>query len=111
MREIKAVVQLFKMRKIREAFRHLPEFPGMTISRVEGCSFHPEDEGTIGIKGELADYSSKYRIEIIAPEHMVNSIVAVIREQGSTGQKGDGLIWVTPVEQALLIRDGQPIGK
>ena len=37
MKEIKAVVQPSRLAKIRSALRNIKGFPGMTVSKVEGC--------------------------------------------------------------------------
>ena len=38
MKEIKAIIRPAKLAALREKLRSLPGFPGMTISKVEGCS-------------------------------------------------------------------------
>jgi nitrogen regulatory protein P-II 1 len=40
MKEIKAVIQPHRLSKVRSAFRHIKNFPGMTVSKVEGCGPH-----------------------------------------------------------------------
>ena len=55
MREIKAVIQPARLARVREAFRRIPDFPGMTVSRAEGSGYHPDKPRPAGIKSELAD--------------------------------------------------------
>ena len=43
--------------------------------------------------------SKKVRIEIVAPDEMVTEIVRVIHATAHTGQTGDGVVWVTEVEE------------
>ena len=105
MKEIKAVIQPTRMARLREAFRKMPDFPGMTVSRAEGSGYHPGKPAAPGIKGELTDYSAKMRIEIIAPDDQVPRLVAVIREVCHTGQAGDGVVWVNPVEEFRRLRE------
>jgi nitrogen regulatory protein P-II 1 len=106
MKEIKAVIQPARLARLREAFRKLPDFPGMTVSRAEGSGYHPGKLAAPGIKQELTDYSAKIRIEIIAPDKDVAKIEAIVRATCHTGQAGDGVIWVTPVETFHRIRMG-----
>ncbi|MEW5792342.1 MAG: P-II family nitrogen regulator [Pseudomonadota bacterium] len=105
MKEIKAIVQPFKLTKIRNAFRHLKGFPGMSVSKVEGCGACREEaaQARHGVKEELTDFSPKVRIEIVAPDHMVEGIVQVLTEVAYTGQEGDGIVWVTPAERVMRI--------
>jgi nitrogen regulatory protein P-II 1 len=105
MKEIKAVIQPARLARVREAFRKIPDFPGMTVSRAEGSGYHPDKPLPAGIKSELADYSQKVRIEIVSPDGEVDRLVSIIRDNCHTGQAGDGIVWVTPVEAFRRIRD------
>ena len=104
MKEIKAVIQPARLARVREAFRRLPDFPGMTVSRAEGSGYHPDKPMPAGVKSELTDYSQKVRIEIVAPDEMVERLVSIILDTCHTGLAGDGVVWVTPVEFLYRIR-------
>ena len=104
MKEIKAVIQPARLPRVREALRKMPDFPGMTVTRAEGSGYHPDKPLPAGIRSELLDYSHKVRLEIVAPDEMVPPLAALIREACHTGQPGDGVIWVTRVEEFLRIR-------
>ncbi|MFA6063333.1 MAG: P-II family nitrogen regulator [Gallionella sp.] len=99
MKEIKAIVRPSRLHKIRDAFRLLPGFPGMNISHVEGCSAHSGAELHGTLKEELTDFTKKLRIEIVAPDEMLADILAVIHRHAYTGQTGDGVLWVTEVQE------------
>jgi nitrogen regulatory protein P-II 1 len=47
----------------------------------------------------------KVRIEMITPDEHVDEMVRIIRELCHTGQRGDGVVWVTPVETFSRLRD------
>lgn len=101
MKEIKAIVQPFKLTKVRNALRQLPGFPGMTVTKVDGCSSAASAEHDI--KSELTDFSPKVRIEIVAEDHLVDAILHTLAEAAHTGQKGEGLVWVTEVVRSARI--------
>jgi nitrogen regulatory protein P-II 1 len=103
-KEIKAVVQPARLARVREALRHVPGFPGMTVTAVEGCSA-VETDPPPGIRAELTDYSRKTRIEVVCQDDQVDTIVAAIVGAASSGQKGDGLVWVTEVSAMRRLRD------
>lgn len=105
MKEIKAVIQPGRLPRLREAVRKIHDFPGMTVTRAEGSGYHPDKPLPAGIKSELADYSHKVRIEIVSPDDMVMQLVSLIRDACHTGQPGDGVIWVTPLEHFERIRE------
>jgi len=104
MKEIKAVVQPSRLPKIRGAFRHVKDFPGMTITKVEGCSRALPHERK-SIREELTEFSPKVRIEIVAPDNMVEGILQVLVETSSTGQRGDGIVWVTEAQRMIRIAE------
>ena len=104
MKEIKAIIQPGRLARVREAVRKIPDFPGMTVTRAEGSGYHPGKPHAAGIKGELAEYSPKVRIELVVDEDQVGRFVELIQEACYTGQPGDGVIWVTPVDAFRRIR-------
>ena len=105
MKEIKAVIQPARLARLRAAFRRFTDFPGMTVARAEGSGYHPDKPMPPGVRSELTDFSAKVRVEIVAPEAQVEALVAVIRETCHTGQPGDGVVWVTPVESFRRLRE------
>jgi nitrogen regulatory protein P-II 1 len=97
MKEIIAVIRPNRLHKVRDAFRTLSGFPGMSISHIEGCSAHAGAEQNDSLKEELTDFTRKIRIEIVAPDEMVDDILRIIHQNAHTGQTGDGVLWVTDV--------------
>ncbi|MCX7893565.1 MAG: P-II family nitrogen regulator [Burkholderiales bacterium] len=110
MKEINAVVQPGRLARVRDALRGLPDFPGMTVERVEGCSPARAGDPGAGIKGELTDYSPGVRITLLAPDALVPEIVRRIHAAAHTGQKGDGILWVRPVEAVITLREPPAAG-
>ena len=106
MKEIKAVVRPNKLPALREALRDIPGFPGMTVSKAEGCSA-PSRHVPHNIKEELTDYTPKVRIEIVVKSDDVERCVDAIIKAARTGKIGDGKIFVTPVERVVRIRTGE----
>lgn len=102
MKEIKAIIRPAKLPALREKLRSLSGFPGMTISKVEGCSA-PSVHSPSNLKEELTDYTPKIRIEIVAPDEACDSIVDTIVQNAQIGQVGDGLVWVTDIDRAVFL--------
>lgn len=103
MKEIRAVIRPQKLPRLREALRALQGFPGMTISKAVGCgatALHTPSS----IKEELTDFTEKVRIEIVAPDELADRLVDTIVQVASTGQTGDGLVWVNDITRAVFIR-------
>ncbi len=104
MKEIKAIVQPGRLPKIRSALRNIKGFPGMTVSKVEGCGHHLA-KPSLGIREELTDFSPKVRIEMVTPDELVEGVLQILVEVGHTGQVGDGIVWVTPTERMIRLSE------
>jgi nitrogen regulatory protein P-II 1 len=54
---------------------------------------------------ELTDYSPKVRVEMVLPDDLVEGALQILVEVGHTGQVGDGIVWVTPVERMIRLSE------
>ena len=104
MKEIKAVIRPNKLAALRARLMELPDFPGMTVLKADGCTGNIRHV-TSGnkIKDELTDFTPKTLITIIAQDELADPIVDRIINVAQSGQIGDGLVWVTDVERAAFI--------
>lgn len=104
MKEIKAVIQPSRLEALRQAFRRIPDFPGMTVFRAQGSGYHPDKPRPAGIRAELTDYSEKVRIEIVAKDEEVAGLIEIIHRVCHTGRPGDGVLWVGEVVEFRRMR-------
>jgi nitrogen regulatory protein P-II 1 len=106
MKLVVAIVRPEKLNDVLEAL-YRAEVRGLTISRVRGHGGEIEDVETyrgLTVKVELHD---KVRLEIGVSDHFVEPTVRAILSAGTTGQVGDGKIFVLPVEKVYRIRTGE----
>ena len=103
MKEIKAVIRPNKLAALRDALHAIPGFPGMTVSKAEGCTGTARHQVRQNIKEELTDYTPKVRIEIVVADELAEVIFTCITEVAQTGHVGDGLVWITDVERAAFV--------
>jgi nitrogen regulatory protein P-II 1 len=106
MKLVVAIVRPEKLNDVLEAL-YRAEVRGLTISRVRGHGGEIEDVETyrgMTVKVELHD---KVRLEIGVSDHFVAPTVQAILSAGTTGQVGDGKIFVLPVEKVYRIRTGE----
>jgi nitrogen regulatory protein P-II 1 len=57
------------------------------------------------LRQELSDYTHKIFIQMITPDNLVEGILQIIVETAHTGQQGDGLVWVTPIERMIRLSE------
>ena len=104
MKEIKAIIRPNKLPSLRDALVTLPGFPGMTVTKVEGCSAPSRHvPAKVRIKDELTAYTPKVRVEIVAPDDVAEAIFQRITDVAQTGHYGDGLVWIANIEKAAFI--------
>ena len=99
MKLIKAIIRPNMLDKLTIALGNVPNFPGMTISDAEG--FGQRLRTTV--YDSLNPFKPKKRIEIAVNDEMAEEIVKVVRQNAHTGKKGDGIIFVMPIDEAVLI--------
>jgi len=99
MKLITAIVRPFTLDKIVVALEELDNFPGITVTDAEGFG----QRLRTGSSDALNPFKEKKRIEIACNDEIVERIVEAIRTQAHTGKKGDGIILVMPIEDAVLI--------
>ena len=105
MKEIRAIVRPSRIERLRAALRAIPNFPGVTLLKAEGFTA-PAALQTRTVREELTDFSGKVMVCLLADDAMVPTIRRAIVEACSTGQIGDGLVWVVDIEEIHRIRDG-----
>ena len=103
MKEIKAIIRPNKLAALRDALVLIPGFPGMTVTKVEGCSAPARHVVRHSIKEELTDFSPKVRIEIVVPDEDAEALFKCITEVAQTGHYGDGLLWMTDIVKAAFV--------
>ena len=108
MKELKAVIQPYRLAKVRNALRRLNNFQGMTVSKVEGCG-QKISKDVVDIREELTDYSPKVLIVMLVHDAMVDEVLRILIEVGHTHQIGGGIVWVTPAEHFTRLSDASPI--
>lgn len=110
MKIITAIVQPFRLSKVTYALEEIEGFPGMTVTDVRGFgrekSAHEEGSPHRVIE-DFVEYVKKVRIEIVARDEMVEQIVETITRVAHTGNRGDGKVFVWPVEHAVRIQTGE----
>ena len=102
MKEIRAFVQPFLLSRITQALLEIDGFPGMSVTDCEGFGRKRTDPGQ-----DYTPFVTKKRIEIFAPDHLVEVIFATLMREASTGQHGDGKVYLLEVLQGGRISSGE----
>jgi nitrogen regulatory protein P-II 1 len=102
MKKLEAMVRPERMPVIKEKLRQIG-ISGMTISTVSGWS--KQRELHLQWRGQPVAYDllPKVKFEIVVPDESVDKVVDNIIESAKTGEHGDGVIFVSSIEQAFNI--------
>jgi nitrogen regulatory protein P-II 1 len=105
MKKIEAVVQPFKMEEVKEALKNIG-VDGMTISEVRG---HGRQKGHKEVyRGQEynVDLLPKVKFELVIPDGRLDEVVECITSAARSGKIGDGKIFVSDLQDAIRIRNG-----
>jgi nitrogen regulatory protein P-II 2 len=106
MRLVTAIIKPFKLEEVRQALTDLG-LQGMTVSEVKGYG-RQKGHTEIYRGAEYAvNFLPKVKIEVAVASGVVDRAVQAIVDAASTGQIGDGKIFVTPIERTIRIRTGE----
>ena len=105
MKKIEAIIQPFKLDDVKTALTGIG-VDGITISEVRG---HGRQKGHTEIyRGAeyKVDLIPKVKLEMVVPEARVSQIVSTLTDAAKTGKIGDGKIFVSSIDDAVRIRNG-----
>ena len=106
MRLVTAVIKPFKLDDVKSALEAVG-VQGMTVSEVQG--FGRQRGHTEVYRGAeyQVDFVPKVRIEVVVSELDAARVVDAVVEAASTGQIGDGKVWVTTIDEVVRVRTGE----
>jgi nitrogen regulatory protein P-II 1 len=106
MKKIEAIIRPEKLEPVRSALAEIGIL-GMTVSEVSGRG----KQRGIALQWRAGEYRVEFlprvKIEIVVLEEDVSRALNAIVRKAKTGERGDGKIFVLPVENAIRIRSGE----
>jgi len=106
MKEIKAYIKPHMLSKVTRALQKIEGLTGMSVTDIRGFG-RGRAKGAPRGDDDLLDYSLRMKLEIICKDEKAEELVSLIEKTAHTGLRGDGKIFVTPVEMAVRISTGE----
>lgn len=106
MKKIEAIIKPFKLEDVKDALSGVG-VEGMTVVEVKGFGRQKGHKEIYRGAEYVVDFLPKIKIEVVASDDKVESIINAVQEAANTGKIGDGKIFVTSVDQAIRIRTGE----
>ncbi|HHC78913.1 MAG TPA: P-II family nitrogen regulator [Flavobacteriia bacterium] len=104
MKEIKAFIRPEKLNKLAENLKK-EQFCCFTVFEGEGVGNYADPVTKFPSLKFPYLHNKVIKVEIVCDKEEVAKIVKIIKKEAQTGKKGDGLIYVSNVEQKIRIRD------
>ena len=104
MKKLEAIIQPSRFDAVKNALHEIG-VDGMTVLEVRG---HGRQKGHTEVyRGNeyVVDLLPKIKIEMILPDKLVDAAVQAILKTAKSGKIGDGKIFLSPVEEAIRIRN------
>jgi len=106
MKKIEAIVRASRFDKVKEALGNR-EINFFTFYEVKG--YGHEKGKNLSYRGAIYDvgYIARIKIEILVSADFVEAAKQAITESAKTGDKGDGIIYISSVDEIVNIRTGK----
>ncbi|MFO7934044.1 MAG: P-II family nitrogen regulator [Bacteroidales bacterium] len=104
---MKLIKAYIRRRKAEEVYKGLKDagFCCMTFVECEGTGqYSDHEEKHVSEKYPFADAFRVIKLEILADDDHIREIIDIIKQNGRTGYRGDGMIIVSPVEEVYKVR-------
>jgi nitrogen regulatory protein PII len=103
---VMAYIRPDKLGDVKEALAEVGA-PSLTVTNVSGRGSQPAKTGQWRGEEYVVDLHQKVKVECVVADVPADDVVDAIQEGAHTGEKGDGKVFVLPVESAVQIRTGE----
>jgi Amt family ammonium transporter len=102
---VMAIVRPEKLGAVKQAVAEVGA-PSITVSNVSGRGTQAAKTGQWRGEEYVVDLHQKVKVECVVSDVPAQEVAEAIREGASTGEPGDGKVFILPVEDALQVRTG-----
>lgn len=104
MKEIKIIIQDWKLSDVVDALERVPGVNGVTAIEVRGFGRDRDRRGLEVIVPGSIHRLSRTMLLLVVPDSAVAEVLRVAQEKAHSGNFGDGKIFVSTIDDALRIR-------
>ena len=105
MKRIEAIIQPHKLDEVKEALKGMG-VDGMTVTDVRGHGRQKGHKETYRGQEYKIDLLPKVELDMVVPDARVEEVIEAISAAARSGKIGDGKIFVSSVDEAVRIRNG-----
>lgn len=104
MKEVKAFVRTSRLALIVSELKK-NGFDNLTLNTCEGTGGYQNEEASPSLRFHITDREI-VKLELVCANDDVDIIVQIITLHGKTHEPGDGIVYVSSIEQAIKIKNG-----
>lgn len=108
-KKIEAIIRKEKLQAVKKALSDIGII-GLTVQDVVGRGRGSGLQLQWRTGTYVVDLLPRKQINIVLSDENVDATVAAIKEAAYTGEKGDGVIFISPVDEVIRISSGE-VGK
>jgi nitrogen regulatory protein P-II 1 len=105
MKKIEAIIQPHKLDEVKEALTGIG-VEGITISEVRGHGRQKGHKEMYRGTEYTVDFLPKVKLEIFVPDSRAEQVIETLTAAARSGKIGDGKIFISTIEEAVRIRNG-----
>jgi nitrogen regulatory protein P-II 1 len=105
MKRIEAIIQPHKLDEVKEALKGMG-VDGMTVTDVRGHGRQKGHKETYRGQEYKVDLLPKVQLDMVVADSRVDEVVTAITAAARSGKIGDGKIFVSSIDRAIRIRNG-----
>ncbi|NPV90309.1 MAG: P-II family nitrogen regulator [Firmicutes bacterium] len=106
MKKVECIIRPSCLDQVRKALSDIG-LRGMTVTQVLGSGNQRGTREYYRGRAHDPELLQKIKLEVVVEDVALDQVLKIILEKARTGEKGDGKIFITSVEQAIRIRTGE----
>ena len=107
MKKVDAYIKKQRLNETIEQLHTVQGLTGVSVHEIKGFGRSREENVPVHIVDNVLKAVPSVKLEIICHDNLVNSVVEAVQKGAHTGLRGDGKIYLSPVEEAVRISTGE----
>ncbi len=105
MKQLTGYIQPHRLSRVVKALHDAPSFPGFTVLHAHGQGHGRGAGGRYAFGGQDLLYQDRCVVLVICADDQAGVLAEAIAGAAHTGNEGDGIVTISPIESLVRIRD------
>ena len=111
MKQLTAFLQPHRLSRVVRAVHDAPRFPGFTVLEAHGQGHGRGAGGQYAPGSDDLLYHARVVLVVVCDDEEAAPLAELIARAARTGNNGDGIVAIAPLDAVLRIRDAQPLAE